>query len=171
MHANNFTPDIDLDLRLRLDFKIAFRFKKLFITPKPIEQHLLRFGIDMHLNKASPCTPKLWPLRPWPRLQTPSTWPACCLLATLVICSSQTCILSSSKCEVICENLPYAVTNIVDPGQTPRVMRSVLSGPPIFVAYEHLQPTILLLPVQFQPLFFSKTSENSWSRRELFVPP
>ena len=47
-------------------------------------------------------------------------------------------------CDVVCGNLPYDGTNIVGPGQTPRVMRGVWPGPTIFVvAHEHLQQTFL----------------------------
>jgi len=51
-------------------------------------------------------------------------------------------------CNVICEKGPYCGTNIVGPGQTPRMMRGVWSGPTIFVAHKHLKKTFLSLHVQ-----------------------
>ena len=79
--------------------------------------------------------------------------------------------MQNMQSDVICKNLRYGGTNIEDPGQTPRIMRGIWSGPTILVAHEQLQWTFLLLPVKFQPLIVPETCEISWSRRPMFVPP
>ena len=61
-------------------------------------------------------------------------------------------------------------TNIIGPGQTPRIIRGVWPGPMIFVAPGHLKKTFLSLRVQCLSKLISQNYENSWSRLTLFFP-
>jgi len=47
------------------------------------------------------------------------------------------------------QSVPYGETNIVGPGQTPRVMRGVFPGHTLFFANEHLQRAYVSLPEQY----------------------
>ena len=48
-------------------------------------------------------------------------------------------------------DMPYGGTNIVDPGQVPRVMRGVLPMSTITIVHKYNRRSFLSLPVQFQP--------------------
>jgi len=63
---------------------------------------------------------------------------------------------NTNICDIIFENLPYGGTNIIRPGQAPRVMRGVWSGPTIFLAHEHLQRAFLSLPAHFNHKYCNK---------------